>query len=79
MINFIVYIQVLNDTIIILDYIASDGKIVSKNGSGWARLGSVPNVRFYTIICLTNLRNIMKTLSQCSQFRALNFKLGTTE
>jgi len=35
----------LKDTIIILDYIASDGKIESKNGIGWARMGSVPKVR----------------------------------
>jgi hypothetical protein len=36
---------VLKDTIIILDYITLDGKIESKNGNGWARMGSVPNVR----------------------------------
>jgi len=70
---------VLKDTINILDYIASDGKIESKNGNGWAKMGSVPNVRYYTRICLTNLRNIMENLSQCSQFRALNFKLGTPD
>jgi hypothetical protein len=70
---------VLKDTIIILDYIASDGKIESKNGNGWARMGSVSDVMYYTRICLTNLRNTMENLSQCSQFRALNFKLGTPE
>jgi len=77
--NVIVYIQALKDTIIILGYLASGGKIESKNGNGWTRMGSLPNVRYYTRICLTNLRNITKNLSHCSQFRALNFKLGTPE